>query len=177
MRRPVDTTFLGGPKTGLDREKFDFPAAFGSVREGLGTCSGHVKTVMGDLGGRRLSSARRNARAARSRNHCRIRPAARKGRILRRELKDGTLTPSDGVNHGFMFEVGVVDKAGGAMSEAREWPRHTPTSATSENENAAGCRGDEPAYFDNMARGVRNSSARRRIWIASGKSRCIRVCG
>jgi hypothetical protein len=44
-------------------------------------------------------------------------------------------------------------------------------------ERLGGCRGDEPAYFDRMARRVRNSSARRRIWIASGKSRCIRVSG
>src|SRR5215813_13511363 len=38
-------------KTAIDREKFDFPAAFGSLREGLGTCSGHLKTVTGDLAG------------------------------------------------------------------------------------------------------------------------------
>ena len=30
--------------------------------------------------------------------------------------------------------VGVVDTAGAAMSEAYEWLRGTPTSATSENE-------------------------------------------
>ena len=53
-------------KTGFDREKFDFPADFGSLREGLGMCSGHVKAVTGDLDGRSLSSARRSARAARS---------------------------------------------------------------------------------------------------------------
>src|SRR5215471_2215618 len=50
--------------TGLDREKFDVPAAFGSVREGLGTCSGTarstLKTLTGDPGERRLSSAQRN---------------------------------------------------------------------------------------------------------------------
>jgi acetyl esterase len=28
-----------------------------------------------------------------------------------------------GVNHGFMFWVGVVDKAGAAMAEACEWLR------------------------------------------------------
>jgi acetyl esterase len=33
------------------------------------------------------------------------------------------LTRYDGVNHGFMFWVGVVDKAGMAMSEACEWLR------------------------------------------------------
>ena len=33
------------------------------------------------------------------------------------------LTRYDGVNHGFMFWVGVVDKAGVAMSEACEWLR------------------------------------------------------
>ena len=38
------------------------------------------------------------------------------------------MTPSDGVNHGFMFGVGIVDKARTAMSEAREWLRGTPTS-------------------------------------------------
>ena len=43
------------------------------------------------------------ARAARPLHHCRIRPAARKGRVLRREVKNGTLTPYDGVNHGFML--------------------------------------------------------------------------
>ena len=37
----------------------------------------HLKAVTGDLDGRRPSSARRNARTARPRNHCRIRPAAR----------------------------------------------------------------------------------------------------
>jgi hypothetical protein len=34
------------PKTGLDREKFDFPAAFGSVRERLGTCSERVRSTL-----------------------------------------------------------------------------------------------------------------------------------
>ena len=33
------------------------------------------------------------------------------------------LTRYDGVNHGFMFWVGVVDKAGAAMNEACEWLR------------------------------------------------------
>jgi len=33
-------------------------------------------------------------------------------------------------NHGFMFGVGIVDTAGAAMSEAREWLRGTPASAT-----------------------------------------------
>ena len=41
------------------------------------------------------------------------------------------MTPSDGVNHGFMFGVGIVDKARTAMSEAREWLRGTPTSRCS----------------------------------------------
>ena len=36
-------------QTGIDREKFDFPADFRSVREGLGTCSGHLKTLTGGL--------------------------------------------------------------------------------------------------------------------------------
>ena len=31
------------------------------------------------------------------------------------------LTRYDGVNHGFMFWVGVVDKAGFAMNEACDW--------------------------------------------------------
>jgi acetyl esterase len=34
-----------------------------------------------------------------------------------------TFTRYDGVNHGFMFWVGVVDKAGAAMNEACEWLR------------------------------------------------------
>jgi acetyl esterase len=34
-----------------------------------------------------------------------------------------TLTRYEGVNHGFMFWVGVVDKAGAAMNEACEWLR------------------------------------------------------
>ena len=46
-------------KTAIDREKFDFPADFGSVREGLGTCLGHLKAITGDLGGCRLARARR----------------------------------------------------------------------------------------------------------------------
>jgi acetyl esterase len=33
------------------------------------------------------------------------------------------LTRYDGVNHGFMFWVGVVDKAGVAMNEAGDWLR------------------------------------------------------
>jgi len=48
------------------------------------------------------------------------------------------------VDHGFMFGVSIVDTAGAAMSEAREWLRGTPTSATMtlstiqrERENAA----------------------------------------
>jgi hypothetical protein len=35
--------------TGIDREKFDFPADFRSVREGLGTRSRHLKTLTGGL--------------------------------------------------------------------------------------------------------------------------------
>jgi acetyl esterase len=31
------------------------------------------------------------------------------------------LSRYDGVNHGFMFWVGIVDKAGAAMNEACEW--------------------------------------------------------
>jgi hypothetical protein len=46
----MSTDLLGEPKTGIDREKFDFPAAFGSVREVLGTCSGHLKAVTGRSG-------------------------------------------------------------------------------------------------------------------------------
>ena len=34
-----------------------------------------------------------------------------------------TLSRYDGVNHGFMFWTGVVDKAGSAMNEACEWLR------------------------------------------------------
>ena len=87
-------------QSGIDREKFDFPAAFGSVREGLGTCSGtcseHLKTVTDDLGGRRLSSARRNARATRPHNHCRIRPAARCVRQAVRNRRGRVLGRDDG---------------------------------------------------------------------------------
>ena len=46
-------------QTGLDREKFNFPADFGSVREGFGTCLGHLKAMTGRSDGRELSSARR----------------------------------------------------------------------------------------------------------------------
>jgi hypothetical protein len=46
------------------------------------------------------------------------------------KVKDSTLTPYDGVNNGFMFGVSIVDKASAAMSEAREWLRSTPASAT-----------------------------------------------
>jgi len=35
------------------------------------------------------------------------------------------LTRYDGVNHGFMFWAGVVDKAGVAMNEACGWLRQT----------------------------------------------------
>ena len=34
-----------------------------------------------------------------------------------------SLTRYDGVNHGFMFWVGFVDKAGAAMSQACNWLR------------------------------------------------------
>ena len=34
-----------------------------------------------------------------------------------------SLTRYDGVNHGFMFWVGIVDKAGAAMNQACEWLR------------------------------------------------------
>ena len=33
------------------------------------------------------------------------------------------LTRYDGVNHGFMFWVGIVDKAGAAMAESCDWLR------------------------------------------------------
>src|SRR5262252_1310688 len=79
----MSTRRLRRPKTGLDREKFDFPAAFGSVRERLGTCSERVrstlKTLTGDLGGRELSSARRQAKLAKRRATSRISPASPKG--------------------------------------------------------------------------------------------------
>jgi acetyl esterase len=42
---------------------------------------------------------------------------------LRRAGVPAALTRYDGVNHGFMFWVGVVDKAGAAMSQACEWLR------------------------------------------------------
>jgi acetyl esterase len=42
---------------------------------------------------------------------------------LRRAGVPTALTHYDGVNHGFMFWVGVVDKAGTAMNEACGWLR------------------------------------------------------
>src|SRR5215472_4791006 len=64
----MSTRPLRRAQTSLDREKFDVPAAFGSVRERLGTCSerarGTLKTLTGHLGGRELSSARRLASLA-----------------------------------------------------------------------------------------------------------------
>jgi acetyl esterase/lipase len=42
---------------------------------------------------------------------------------LRRAGVPTALTRYDGVNHGFMFWVGVVDKAGAAMNETCEWLR------------------------------------------------------
>jgi len=50
---------FGGPKTGIDHQKFDFPARIRQRWERLGTCSGHLKTVTGDLDGRRVSPAHR----------------------------------------------------------------------------------------------------------------------
>jgi hypothetical protein len=117
-------------QSGIDREKFDFPGDFGSVREGFGTCSGRLKAVTGDLGGRRASSARRNARAARPRHHAKYDPLREKDEFYAGKVKNSTLTPYDGVNHDFMFGVGVVDKARAAMSQACEWLSGTPTSAT-----------------------------------------------
>src|SRR5215472_13339493 len=51
MRPHIRHEVLVRLKTAIECEKFDFPAAFGSLPEGLGTCSGHLKTVTGDLAG------------------------------------------------------------------------------------------------------------------------------
>ena len=69
------------------------------VRGTLKPCRAVWKTLTGGLSGCRLNSARRDSHAARPRSHCRIRPAARKGRIRRREVKDSILTHDDGANH------------------------------------------------------------------------------
>jgi acetyl esterase/lipase len=50
-----------------------------------------------------------------------------RGRVYAEKLKAAGVTVAalryDGVNHGFMFWVGVVDKANAAMNEACEWLR------------------------------------------------------
>ena len=51
--------------------------------------------MIGGLGGRRLSSARRNARADRPRNHCRIRPAARCARGDKKSVSAGSWARRD----------------------------------------------------------------------------------
>src|SRR4051794_5028653 len=54
-------------------------------------------------------------------------PLRDEGELYAEKLKasgvQAALTRYDGVNHGFMFWVGVVDKAGAAMNEARDWLR------------------------------------------------------
>jgi acetyl esterase len=54
-------------------------------------------------------------------------PLRDEGEFYAEKLKTAGVTTAlrryDGVNHGFMFWVGVVDKAGMAMSEACEWLR------------------------------------------------------
>ncbi len=58
----------------------------------------------------------------------RVRPAARRGRSVCREAaRRGhartTMSRWNGMNHGFLFWVGRVDKAGGAMRECCAWLR------------------------------------------------------
>ena len=54
-------------------------------------------------------------------------PLRDEGEFYAEKLKTAGVTTAlrryNGVNHGFMFWVGVVDKAGMAMSEACEWLR------------------------------------------------------
>ena len=60
-------------------------------------------------------------------------PLRDEGELYAEKLKAAgvstALTRYDGVNHGFMFWVGVVDKAGVAMSEACEWLRDVFTGS------------------------------------------------
>ncbi len=52
-------------------------------------------------------------------------PLRDEGEFYAEKLRAGgvptSLSRYDGVNHGFMFWVGVVDKADAAMSEACDW--------------------------------------------------------
>ena len=54
-------------------------------------------------------------------------PLRDEGEIYAEKLRSGgvpaELSRYAGVNHGFMFWVGVVDKAGAAMNEACDWLR------------------------------------------------------
>jgi acetyl esterase len=54
-------------------------------------------------------------------------PLRDEGEFYAEKLKEtgvpAVLTRYDGVNHGFMFWVGIVDKAGAAMNEACDWLR------------------------------------------------------
>ena len=61
------------------------------------------------------------------------------------------LTRYDGVNHGFMFWVGVVDKAGAAMNEACDWLRgvllvRADANARLDRRPPAGAGGEASAY-------------------------------
>src|SRR5215831_16601476 len=92
----------------------------GRARDVLGNCSEHLKNRDGRSGRAQaeLGSEECTRRPSSSSLPNRTRRAKRTSSAL--EVKDSALTPSDGVNHGFMFGVGIVDKARAAMSEARE---------------------------------------------------------
>src|SRR5215471_13222098 len=72
----------------------------GRARDVLGNCSEHLKNPDGRSGRAQAELGSEESPAARPRHHCRIRPAAQKGRVLRWEVKDSALTPSDGVSAG-----------------------------------------------------------------------------
>ena len=86
----------------------------------LGNCSEHLKNRAGRSGRAQAELGSEECTRRPSSSSLPNTPAAQKGRVLRWEVKDSALTPSDGVNHGFMLGVGIVDKARTAMSEARE---------------------------------------------------------
>jgi len=78
-------------------------------------------------------------------------------------------------SEGFRFLLGAVVRgptmAGMGTPPSQHCNTANTLSAGRHLSGSGGCRGDEPAYFDRMARGVRQTpSARRRTWIASGKS-------
>jgi hypothetical protein len=93
--------FWEGQKAASTGEKFDFPADFDSVREGLGTFSGHLKAVTGRSGRARaeLGSSIRQAWLADVLRRIADHPAARLYELLRGigncPAKEAAATPSD----------------------------------------------------------------------------------